>query len=360
MSSDGLRLWEKSASSVRAWPRSSRYSHAVAVSMKEVAERAGVSIATVSNVINRPHLVAERTTLRVRSVIEATGFVPNGSARQLRAGTSPMVNVIVPDVGNPFFAELTRGVEERAVEHDLAVFVSSTEGDPEREARYLNVVLEQRPRGVLFAPAGDLERPLSLLADRLAVVLIDATSAGGHCSVAVDDFRGGGLAVQHLYELGHRSLTWVVGPSTVPQCRQRTEGIEYAARSFGMEVNVVRTDSMTVAEGKRIAESLRSDPLPTAIVCVNDLLALGVEFGLLSSGVSVPADVSVIGFDDIEFAASAAVTLTSIARPAFAIGTTAVDMLLDEHASPGHEHRQIQFQPTLAARNSTGAARPSA
>lgn len=327
--------------------------------MKEVAERAGVSIATVSNVINRPHLVADRTTSRVRSVIDATGFVPNGSARQLRAGSSPMVNVIVPDVANPFFAELTRGVEERAVEHDLAVFISSTEGDPERERRYLNVVLGQRPRGVLFAPAGELERPLSLLAGRVPVVLIDATSPGDHCSVAVDDFRGAGLAVQHLHQLGHRSLTWVVGPETVPQCRQRTEGIDYAARQFGMDISVVSVDFMTVAEGKAIAESLRRSPLPTAIVCANDLLALGVEFGLLARGVDVPADVSVIGFDDIEFAASAAVTLTSITRPAFAIGATAIDMLLEENAVPGHKHRQIQFQPTLAERNSTGRARSS-
>lgn len=328
----------------------------VAMSMKEVAERAGVSIATVSNVINRPHLVAARTSTRVQSVIDATGFVPNGSARQLRAGTSPMVSVIVPDVANPFFAELARGVERRAVEQDLAVFVSSTEGDVAREQRYLNVVLEQRPRGVLFTPAGDVEKPLALLSGRLPVVLIDAASSGEHCSVAVDDFRGGALAVQHLHELGHRSLTWVVGPKSVPQCLQRTEGIEYAARQFGMEVDIVRVASMTVAEGKSVAESLQARALPTAIVCVNDLLALGVEFGLLSVGVGVPAETSIIGFDDIEFAASAAVTLTSIARPAFAIGTTAIDMLLEE-ASPDHQHRQVQFQPALAVRNSTGISR---
>lgn len=325
--------------------------------MKQVAERAGVSIATVSNVINRPHLVAQQTTVKVREVIDATGFVPNGSARQLRAGNSPMVNVIVPDIANPFFAELTRGVEERAVEHDLAVFVSSTEGDSERERRYLNVVLEQRPRGVLFAPAGDLEASLSLLNGRLPVVLIDATSSGEHCSVAVDDFRGAGLAVQHLHQLGHRALTWVVGPETVPQCHQRTQGIDYAARQFGMDVTVIRVDNLTVESGKAVAESLRGSPLPTAIVGVNDLLALGIEFGLLGAGVSVPDDVSIVGFDDIEFAASAAVTLTSIMRPAFAIGAAAIDMLLDEHATPDHEHRQIQFQPSLADRNSTGKAR---
>jgi DNA-binding LacI/PurR family transcriptional regulator len=134
--------------------------------MKDVARKAGVSIATVSNVINRPGLVADRTTVKVRSVIEELGFVPNNSARQLRAGTSPMISVIVPDIANPFFAELVRGVEARAVEHDLAVFVSSTEGDVDREHRYLNVVIGQRPRGLLFTPAGDLDRPLSVLGNR--------------------------------------------------------------------------------------------------------------------------------------------------------------------------------------------------
>ncbi len=301
--------------------------------MKDVARKAGVSIATVSNVINRPDLVADRTNVKVRSVIDELGFVPNNSARQLRAGTSPMISVIVPDIANPFFAELTRGVEARAVEHDLAVFVSSTEGDVDREHRYLNVVIGQRPRGVLFTPAGDLERPLSVLGNRLPVVLIDRESTGSLCSVAVDDFRGGGLAVQHLHTLGHRALTWVVGPDSIPQCAQRTAGIRYAADQLGIAVTEVRVSSMTVAEGKLAAATLRSGPLPTAVVCANDLLALGVEFGLLTADVAVPATTSIIGFDDIEFAASAAVTLTTVTRPAFDIGATALEMLLSEQQS---------------------------
>jgi LacI family transcriptional regulator len=321
--------------------------------MKDFARTAGVSIATVSNVINRPDLVSERTSVKVRSVIDELGFVPNNSARQLRAGTSPMISVIVPDIANPFFAELTRGVEARAVEHDLAVFVSSTEGDVDREHRYLNVVIGQRPRGVLFTPAGDLERPLSVLGNRLPVVLIDRESSGSLCSVAVDDFRGGGLAVQHLHTLGHKALTWVAGPDSIPQCAQRTAGIRYAAAQLGMTITEVRVISMTVAEGKLAAATLRSGPLPTAVVCANDLLALGVEFGLLTADVAVPATTSIIGFDDIEFAASAAVTLTTVTRPAFDIGATALEMLLSERHDPDHRHRQVQFQPKISIRNST-------
>ena len=231
-----------------------------------------------------------------------------------------MISVIVPDIANPFFAELVRGVEARAVEHDLAVFVSSTEGDVDREHRYLNVVIGQRPRGVLFTPAGDLELPLSVLGNRLPVVLIDRESTGSLCSVAVDDFRGGGLAVEHLHTLGHRALTWVVGPSFSPSMCAANGWHPNAANQRGIDVTEVRVSSMTVAEGKLAAATLRAGPLPTAVVCANDLLALGVEFGLLTADVAVPATTSIVGFDDIEFAASAAVTLTSVTRPAFATG----------------------------------------
>ena len=171
--------------------------------------------------------------------------------------------------------------------------------------------------------------------------------------MAVDDFRGGGLAVQHLHTLGHRALTWVVGPDSIPQCAQRTAGIRYAADQLGIAVTEVRVSSMTVAEGKLAATTLRSGPLPTAVVCANDLLALGVEFGLLTADVAVPATTSIIGFDDIEFAASAAVTLTTVTRPAFDIGATALEMLLSERGDPDHRHRQVQFQPKISIRNST-------
>lgn len=323
------------------------------VRMKDVARRAGVSIATVSNVINRPELVAEGTVQRVRAVIADTGFVRNGSARQLRAGSSPVVSVLVPEISNPFFAELIRGVESRAAAEDLSVFVCTSHGDTDREERYLHSVLEQRPLGLILTPAGPLDGVLEVLDGRLPIVLVDRESSGDLCSVAVDDFRGGGVAVQHLAEQGHRRIAWVVGPDSIPQCAQRTAGVMYAAERLGVRIDRVEVETMTVADGRSAGSALARGRPPTAVVCANDLLALGVELALLGEGVGVPERTSIVGFDDIEFASAAAVTLTSVARPAAPLGATALEMLLDEQRATDHRHRQVQFQPTLQVRQST-------
>ncbi|MEQ8438080.1 MAG: LacI family DNA-binding transcriptional regulator [Ilumatobacter fluminis] len=329
----------------------------MAASIREVAEIAGVSIATVSNVLNRPELVADPTIERVRAAITETGYVPNASARQLRVGSAPTINVVIPDISNPFFADLTSGVERVAAERDLAVLIASTEGDADREARYLRTIVEQRPTGVLITPADTTHDALALLGDRLPVVLVDRHSDGDTSSVSVDDVRGAAIAVDHLAELGHRRVTWVVGPDSIPQCAERTDGLTAAAARHDIAVTTMRVDHLTVAEGRSLAASLDVDDLPTAIVCANDLLALGVEFALLERGVHIPDDVSVVGFDDIEFGAAAAVPLTSVARPSAELGAAALELLLGERDDPDHSPRQIRFEPSLSVRRSTAAPR---
>jgi LacI family transcriptional regulator len=285
------------------------------------------------------------------------GFVPNASARQLRAGVSTTICILVPDLANPFFAELIRGVERRAELDSLAVFVSSSEADPERESRYLRVILEEKPRGVLLTPGGGLDAPLNIIGGRLPMVLVDREGPADMCSVAVDDFRGGSLAVQHLAALGHVAITWVVGPLSIPQCATRTEGVRYAAGTCAMSLDVVEVAHLSVDVGRRVAAGIASTgKCPTAIVCANDLLALGVENELLARGIGVPTQISVVGFDDIEYASAAAVALTTVSRPALDLGTTALEMLLEETGAMPHRHRQVLFQPRLVVRKST--ARP--
>ena len=183
--------------------------------VKEVAARAGVSIGTVSNVLNRPHLVRPGTRARVEAAIAELGFVRNESARQLRAGRSRTVAYVVLDMGNPFFTDVARGVEEVAREHGLALYLCTSDEDPEREADYLDLLREQRVRGVLLTPAGapDDPRLAALPALGIPVVIVDQPAAGErYCAVAVDDVEGGRVAVTHLLERGHRRIAFVGGP----------------------------------------------------------------------------------------------------------------------------------------------------
>ena len=201
---------------------------AASVSIKEVATAAGVSVGTVSNVLNKPHLVAETTRDRVQAAIAELGFVRNESARHLRSGASRAVGLVVIDAANPFFSDVARGVEDTVQAAGGVVLLGNSAGDSDREHRYLELFEQQRVRGVLIAPTGDTVPPLDSLARRgIPVVFLDRYPEGADCSsVSVDDVAGGCLAVRHLLERGHRALAFVGGPSTLRQVRDRRQGAE--------------------------------------------------------------------------------------------------------------------------------------
>ncbi len=181
--------------------------------------------------------------------------------------------------------------------------------------------------------------------------------ARDHCSSSVDDVHGGELAVRHLHELGHRTIAWV-GSVGAPQITARANGVRSAAEELGMEVVEVTTvPRILTGPGRLAADQLHERGVPSAVICANDMLALGMEARLLGLGYAIPNDVSIIGFDDIEFAAAAMVPLTSVARPAYAMGASAID-LLSGCGALGHEHQQIVFNAELSVRSSTGPARP--
>lgn len=330
-------------------------------SIKEVARQAGVSIATVSNVLNRPDLVAPATRQRVVEAITVLGYVRNDSARQLRAGHSRMVAVVVLDVANPFFTDIVRGVESVVDGTGNMVIVCSSGDDPQREQRQLDQLEEQRVRGVLITPAAGGTNPkLEQLIQRgTPVVLVDRGSGTrNRCSVAVDDVLGGRLAVAHLAEQGHQRIAFVGGPLTIQQVADRHAGAVAAANA---PLDVYEMPALTTAYGRaaaaRIAEQAPNER-PTAVFCANDLLALGVLQEMTRRGIAVPDDMAIVGYDDIEFASSAAVPLTSVAQPRDQLGRTAAELLFDEINDGGcHRHRQVLFEPELVIResSSTGA-----
>jgi LacI family transcriptional regulator len=333
-------------------------------SMKDVAARAHVSVGTVSNVLNRPEMVSERTRKRVLSAIDELGFVRNESARQLRGGSSRTLAYVVLDAANPFFTDVARGVRDAAEAAALAVFLCDGGQDAARQAAYLDLLEQQRVEGVLITPVDTDDERLTLLPRRgTPVVLVDRTGGSDHCSVTVDDVLGGDLAATHLYDAGHRRIAFVGGPIGLSQVTDRLTGVRRALAqtddSSGNDTDLVvlETAALNIAEGRRAGErlaGLATAHRPTAAICANDLLALGLLQQATRLGLRVPDDLAIVGYDDIEFAEAAAVPLTSVAQPRHLLGRTAAEMLLEEaRGEPGHQHRQIMFAPELVVRAST-------
>ena len=338
----------------------------MAAGMKDVASLAGVAVGTVSNVLNHPDLVRPLTRARVEAAMEELGFIPNGSARQLRAGRSRCLGLVVLDVTNPFFTEVARGVEDYAQAAGYAVILCNSDEADDKERRYLRVLEEQRVRGILITPVHGRAPELRRIRDRgTPVVLLDRPGSAGQCSVAVDDRRGGEIAVSHLLELGHRRIALVNGPVAIRQCADRRRGALRAVERAGLDPAAVLVEVTVPAMNARAGAVAADDLLsvgpsgaagrPTAVFCTNDMLALGLLRRLGQAGVAVPGDLAVVGYDDIEFAADAAVPLTSVRQPKYQLGRAAAELLLDEADRPDeHEHRRFVFKPELVARASSG------
>jgi LacI family transcriptional regulator len=336
------------------------------VSIRDVAARAGVSVGTVSNVLNRPDIVAEPTRSRVQAAIRQLGFIRNESARQLRAGRSRTIGLVVLDVANPFFTDVARGVEDEASESGLAVILCNSDDQEAKETHYLELLEEHRVQGILITPVSAADERLARLQRRgTPVVLVDSRSPSrGQCSVSVDDVLGGELAVSHLLADGHERIAFVGGPASFRQVADRREGavraLEQAGRD-GAGLQVIETSALNVAAGQRAGAAIASQPAgrrPTAVFCANDLLALGVLQEMTARRIPVPESVAIVGYDDIDFAAAAAVPLSSVRQPRHQLGRSAAQLLLEEAlGDASHQHRQVVFEPELVIRRSsqTGA-----
>lgn len=329
-------------------------------SVRDVAREAGVSVGTVSNVLNNPQRVAAPTVTRVHAAIERLGFVRNDAARQLRAGRSRSIGLVVLDVGNPFFTDVARGADTRAGEHGFTVLVANSDERREREATSIDRFEEQRVLGMLISPLDDDLGRLRRLRERgTPIVLVDrSTDDTGISSVAVDDVHGGRLAARHLLDSGRRRLVYVGGPAGIRQVGDRLLGARrVVARHRGATLDVITQPSLSVTEGRRAGVAIAALPRrsrPDAVFCANDLLAIGVMRSLRDAGLAIPDDLSVIGYDDIDFARSTEVPLTSIQQPSWTIGQTAVDLLLRHVVDRDAEAEHVRFEPALVARESTG------
>ncbi len=278
------------------------------VRMKDIAERAGVSISTVSHVINQPQVVKAETIARVRQVMDEFRFIPNAAARQLKVGDSDMLAMVVSDIAEPFWADLVRAVEARAEELGLSVLLADSNFSASREATHLEFFESQRVKGILLAPVDfDLVRLTRLTRRHTPLVLFGQAPSGVPCpSASHDDLVGGRLAVQHLASLGRRRLAFVGGPLSLWPVANRLQGASEAAQDERVDLSILATRDLSFEEGHRVGlELLSGDPalMPDGVLGATDLVALGLLKALCRDGdVRIPQDIAVIGYGDVRLA----------------------------------------------------------
>jgi LacI family transcriptional regulator len=330
-------------------------------SVKDVAAAAGVSLGTVSNVLNRPEVVSAGTRERVERAMAELGFVRNEFARHLRMGTSRTIAYVMLDATNPFFTDVAQGIEVAVEGADLSVVICNSNNRSVREQTHLAQLMEQRVQGILLTPIDPQAPWIEAVAERgVPLVLVDrAREDDRFCSVAVDDVLGGRLAVEHLVDQGHRRVAFIGGPTSLGQVRDRFTGAQQAWQEAGLppeDLIELTTSALTVAEGRGAGErlaGLSAARRPTAAFCANDITALGLLQHAIGAGWRVPADLAIVGYDDIEFASAAAVPLTSVRQPREELGRTATQLLLSETLDEQHLHQRVVFRPELVARAST-------
>lgn len=335
--------------------------------INEVAAHAGVSPGTVSNVLNRPERVATTTRERVEAAIVELDYVRNSSGSNLRSGRSDSIGLVVLDVTNPFFTEVARGVEDEAATDKRTVMLFDSAEAAERQRRSLRILAENRAAGAVIMPIDDDLTDLLWLRDRgIPWVVLDrgdVDDAAG-CSVSVDNRAGGEAAGQHLIALGHEQVTFVCGPLRLDQVRRRYDGLRGAYFHNGVDpdasIRIVEMPQLNPTNGEEAAEAvLAGGPKrrPGAVFCANDQLALGLLKALNERGLSIPRDLSLIGYDDISVASLVHPGLTTVAQPKYNLGRAAMRLLHSEFGDAAHHHQSLTFAPELVVRGSTAAYR---
>lgn len=333
------------------------------VGVKDVAREAGVSLGTVSNVLNHPEVVAEATRKRVLDVIGSIGYVRAQGAQQVDGLASRVIAVLGLNGADPYFTALATGVEQAAREAGLGVMVCTGTREAAEDGRHLALIAAHRIRGaVLVSGEGAVRAAAALRRHALPFVMADQyVLEPAACSVGIDDVAGGYAAVRHLLAQGHRSVVHVGGPYEFAPIRERRTGARRAISRAGLasdSLHELSCPGLTVGAGKDAGQRILGlADRPTAVFCADDLLALGVMQALYEAGLRVPDDIALVGYGDLDFAASAVVPLTTVRRPVVAMGRQAGRLLIEDTAHNAvHGHVHVVLQPELVVRRSTLAA----
>jgi DNA-binding LacI/PurR family transcriptional regulator len=330
--------------------------------LHEVARRADVSVSTVSRVLNVPDKVSADTRSRVEQAIEELGYRPSRVARRLRVrrGRANMVGLIIPDIQNPFYSDIVRGVEDVAYHRDYAVILCNSDENQAREEFYLNVLVAESADGVILPPIlGDEKTTARLSGLPLPVVCLDRRlSRLAVDTVVVDNRQGAYDAVTHLIRLGHRRIGLLDGPFMLSSFRERKEGYRAAHLDHGLPLDerLVASGEPRQEDGRRLAAELLALPEPpTALFAASNLITLGALEAIRDRGLEVPRQVAVVGFDDAPWAGLLACPLTTVSQPSYEMGRRAAQLMFDRLDEPARSPALVILAPTLVVRASCGA-----
>jgi LacI family transcriptional regulator len=325
-------------------------------SLRDVAKQAQVSVGTVSNVLNRPTNVSESTRLKVREAIDMLGFIPHSNSANSNSD-SKIVGLILPLAQNPFYDELAQGIEDSLAQDRYRVLIGYSREDESIELQLLTAMSDANFRGIIVTPVGPHNQVFEKFIDRNVRVsyLSQTDQEPDQCSVSIDQVRGGFIGIEHLAQLGHKKILWASGPDHHHQSNQRFVGITQAAQQFGIELETITAPSLDFITGEQVAPIIIArGPLPDAIFAGNDALALGIMNYFHKVGIQVPGQVSVLGFDNVAYAESALVPLTTVSQTPYQLGwTMGVQMLAEFEAKVDHVHQHVVFQPQIVERSST-------
>lgn len=327
------------------------------ITLADVAARAGVSLMTVSRVVNDRPGVGHETRERVREAVESLGYRPNIVAQGLKAASSKTIGLMVPDITNPYFPEIVRGAEDVAIKHGYTLLLTNVIEDTERETQALQTFEDHLVDGVIAcSPRLENQELYRLLQRQRAVVLVNRRSDPSYAgSVRMDHELGARLLLRHLYQLGCRRPAFLSGPGHSHAGRERMLGLEREAMELEVELprsRVLACPPTVEGGATAVREMLRREPRIDSLLCFNDLVAAGALQALEELGVSVPGELAVVGYDDIVFAKMFTPGLTTIRAPTYEIGQQAVTMLVDRMRGRGHGI-DIVLQPELIERGTT-------
>lgn len=318
--------------------------------LKEVAKEAGVSVASASYAINGTGSVGEQTREHVLAVAAKLGYRPNQNAKAMKTGRTGTIGLVLPDLTNPFFPALAQAVIQAARGHGYSVLLTDTEGEPEAERHAIDLLAGRGVDGLIWFPIAD-DGTLPPLADNIPAVVLDRALAG-YDVIQADYADGGRLAAEHLLSLGHRRIGVISGPHAASSARARAEAAIEAIRRQGQLIWHVH-NAFALDLEPAVTAALDTNAA-TAVIAGADLIAIGAVRHLQARGLSVPGDVSVMGFDDIPWAQLNSPPLSTIEMPVEEMAVEAVDTLLHRIAHRGEARRRVVFNVTLVARGSTG------
>jgi LacI family transcriptional regulator len=329
------------------------------ITIKDIARQAGVSVATVSYVVNKTRYVSPELTERVVGAIEKLGYSPNAVARSLRQKSTKMIGLIVPDSSNPFFAEIAKGVEDAGYERGYSVILCNSNASIERELVYLDLLRSKRVEGIIFiATTTQVEQIRPFVKAGIPVVIFYRDIPGvDFDTFRIDNFQAGYVAARHLIQLGHREIACIRPLSAETPSGQRVEGFKRAMEEYDLawDEALMPRGNNRVSGGKEAAQALvNSGRSFSAIYSSNDAMAIGAMRALRDLNYQIPGDVSIVGTDDIILASYTEPPLTTVAQPKYEAGCQAVDFLI-ERIEGGYNQgpRNIQLEIELIERSST-------